>query len=150
MLVRITFSARLISEAMPSAFTHGIGSVLLMRFCLARIRSALRRRSPAVTRYAARLSALAVSLWFDHERLQEPVCRNARGELLEPDIRAGFADIGRRGLQLVERDVLRGARDSRFRVHVDLLCTAPTPTHSTLADAGELDVRLMKRARGAP
>ena len=38
MLVRITFSARLISEAMPSALIrHGIGSFLLIRFCLARM-----------------------------------------------------------------------------------------------------------------
>ena len=44
----------------------------------------------------ARLSALAVPLWLDDERLQEPVCRDARGELLEPDVRAGLADIGRR------------------------------------------------------
>ena len=52
MLVRITFSARLISVAMPSALIrHGIGSFLLIRFCFARIRSAFRRRSPAVTRY---------------------------------------------------------------------------------------------------
>ena len=98
----------------------------------------------------ARLFAFAVSLWLDDERLQEPVCRDARGELLEPDLRAGLADIVRRGLQLVERDVLRDARDGRFRVHVDLLCTAPTPTHSTLADAEELETALIERTRGAP
>ena len=35
----------------------------------------------------ARLFALAVPLWLDDERLEEPVCRDARGELLEPDLR---------------------------------------------------------------
>ena len=98
---------------------------------------------------------VAVNLWYHVGSKDEPAGRsgfahlfehlmfngseNYRGEFFEPDIRTCFPYVGRRALQLVERDVLRDARDGRLRVHVHLLCTAPTPTHSALADAEELD-----------
>jgi hypothetical protein len=91
----------------------------------------LERLAPALAggdEIAAGLDALAVSLGFHHERLNEAVCRDARGELFEPDIRAGFAHVGGRGLQFVERDFHHRGGDGGFRLHFDLLCTAPAPT----------------------
>jgi hypothetical protein len=96
MLVRITFSARLISVAMPSALIrHGIGSFLLIRFCFARIRSALRQRSPAVT--GSGLNAFAIQLGFNDERLESPCAAMLAANSSSPRPRQ-FADIGGRRL----------------------------------------------------
>ena len=86
---------------------------------------------------AAGLSAVAVDLGLDHERLEQAVCRDARGELLEPDVGSGLADIRRRGSELVQGDV---PAFDRLACMVVSSCTAPTPTHSALADAEETEI----------
>jgi hypothetical protein len=55
-------------------------------------------------------AAFTVQLRFGNQRLEQPMRRDACGELLEPDIRTGLAGIGRRALQLAQRNVHHAGR----------------------------------------